>query len=67
MGNQTFMYVVLNGQQRQLITKRLYNEIIADTNGKDYSTAEYLIRKKLRECPSEVTADNTGQKPAIEI
>ena len=67
MGNQTFMYVVLNGRKRLAITKRLYNEIIADTNNKDFSEAEYLIKKKLRECPKEVMIDTSNRKPAIEI
>jgi hypothetical protein len=67
MGNQTFMYTLLNGERRLAITKRLYNEIIADTNGKDFGQAEYLIKKKLRECPREVMDDNSNRKPAIEI
>ena len=67
MGNQTFMYVVHNGFSKLLITKRLYLEMLSDTNGKEMGQAEYLIKKKLRECASEVRPDDTGKKPSIII
>lgn len=67
MGNQTFMYVLQNGHKRLSITKRLYNEIIADTNGKDYNEARSIILIKINECRNEVKADTTGKKADIEI
>ena len=67
MGNQTFMYVLHNGERKLLITKRLYLEMLSDTQGKEMGEAEYLIKKKLRECPSEVKPDDTGKKAAIII
>jgi hypothetical protein len=67
MGNQNFSYVIQNGQRRLMITTRLYNEIIADTNGLIYSNACAVIRRKLSECTTEVKADTTGKKVSIEI
>lgn len=67
MGNQTFMYVLQNGHKRLSITKRLYNEIIADTNGKDYNEARTIILTKIQECSAEVQRDTSGKKVDIEI
>lgn len=67
MGNQTFMYTVLNGRKRLAITKRLYNEITADTNGKEWNEAVSLIKIKLNECPNEVQQDTSKRKPFVEI
>jgi hypothetical protein len=68
MGNQTFMYLLKNGNARLSITKRLYNEIIADTNGKDYNEARGIILTKIMQCPKEVQKDTSNKKSAdIEI
>ena len=67
MGNQTFMYVLQNGHKRLSITKRLYNEIIADTNGKDWNEARTITLIKINECRNEVKADTSNKKADIEI
>ena len=61
------MYVLKNGHKRLSITKRLYQEIIADTNGKDWNEARSIILIKINECANEVQKDTSGKKVDIEI
>lgn len=67
MGNQVFMYIVLTNNKRLSITKRLYNEMIADTNGRGWNEARRIILSKINECPNEVQQDKTNKKVDIDL
>jgi len=67
MGNQTFMFILVDGVKRMVITRRLYQELYSGIQNKGYSEACHIVRKAVRECPNEVRADNSKGKVDIEI
>ena len=67
MGNQTFMFILVDGVKRMVITRRLYQELYSGIQNKSYSEACYIVRKAIRECPNEIRTDNSKAKIDIEI
>ncbi len=67
MGNQTFMFILVDGVKRMIITRRLYQELYSGIQNKGYSDACHIVRKALRECPNEVRTDYSNAKIDIEI
>ena len=67
MGNQTFMFVLVDGSKRMLITRRLYQELYSGIQNKSYTEACYIVRNAVRDCPREVQEETTNAKADIEI
>ena len=67
MGNQTFMFILVDGVKRMVITRRLYQELYSGIQNKSYGEACHIVRKAIRECPNEVKNDKSKSKIDIEI
>jgi hypothetical protein len=67
MGNQSFEKILVYNGRRFLITKRLYQELIANTNGKEYRDARVIVHTALRDCEKETKPDRSSEKVDFEI
>lgn len=70
MGNQTFDKTLQFGNDKYLITKRLYRELIAETNYiSDYNECRIYVMKAMNKCMNEIkrVANFEGKKIDFEI